>query len=197
MSTPSPAPSAAHEPSGPPGAPAAPRPAPPGPARGSFAMAAVVTAFAVYLTHGLLVMDVREGGDGGPGPRFFPLLVLVLAWVVVAGLALDAVRERRRAHREVRAVGDGAVGDGDEPGTAPTDWRAVALVAATFAVFTAVLVPLGWLVAGTWLFWGTAQALGSRRRLFDAGVALAVASVVQLAFGAGLGLNLPAGLLGL
>ncbi|WP_432497728.1 tripartite tricarboxylate transporter TctB family protein [Kineococcus gypseus] len=171
----------------------------PAPARGSFAMAAVVTGFALYLTHGLVVMDTAGDADG-PGPRFFPVLVLVLAWVVAVGLALDAVRERRAA-RAGRGLGHGAAeedGGGDgEAGTAPTDWRSVALVAGTFAVFTAVLVPLGWLVAGTWLFWGTAQALGSRRRLFDLGVALAVASVVQLVFGAGLGLNLPAGVLAL
>lgn len=194
----------------------------PEPSRGSFAMAAVVTGFALYLTYGLLVMDANEG-EGGPGPRFFPTLVLVLAWVTAVGLVLDAVRERRAARRRAAAprdlppparaatddAGAGTAGlapeDGDAvPGgpvddrpAAPTDWRSVALVAATFVVFIAVLVPLGWLLAGTWLFWGTAQSLGSRRRLFDLGVALAVASIVQLAFRAGLGLNLPAGVLGL
>lgn len=199
----------------------APPLAAPEPSRGSFAMAAVVTGFALYLTYGLLVMEANESSEGGPGPRFFPVLVLVLAWVVAAGLVLDAVRERRAARRGAAAPGpvappparagsgdagagtaglapeDGAAADADDRPPAPTDWRSVALVAGTFAVFTAVLVPLGWLVAGTWLFWGTAQALGSRRRLFDLGVALAVASLVQLAFGAGLGLNLPAGVLAL
>ncbi|WP_432536441.1 tripartite tricarboxylate transporter TctB family protein [Kineococcus arenarius] len=195
--SPSSPPDAPTEPSGSPdGGSTALPPAAPEPSRGSFAMAAVVTGFALYLTYGLVVMDANEGGDGGPGPRFFPVLVLVLAWVVAVGLALDAVRERRRARPRGAAPESGA-GAGDDRPTAPTDWRSVALVAGTFAVFTAVLVPLGWLIAGTWLFWGTAQALGSRRRLFDLGVALAVASVVQLAFGAGLGLNLPAGLLAL
>lgn len=208
---------------------AASRLAAPAPSRGSFAMAAVVTALAVFLTYGLVVMDVQENAEGGPGPQLFPGLVLTLAWVVAVGLVVDAVRERRTAHRastqarstqarstQVRsepaaapsadaAAGsagladavDDEVADEDSRSGAPTDWRSVALVAGTFAVFIAVLVPLGWLVAGTWLFWGTAQSLGSRRRLFDLGVALAVASVVQLAFGAGLGLNLPAGVLAL
>ncbi|WP_298990790.1 tripartite tricarboxylate transporter TctB family protein [uncultured Pseudokineococcus sp.] len=199
----------------------------PEPSRGSPAMALVVTAFALYLTYGLVVMDANTSSEGGPGPRFFPALVLVLAWAVTAGLWVDVVRQRRAARRErdtgsvggapepaparsatddagagtagLAPEGAGTVpgGAGDDRPTAPTDWRSVALVAATFAVFIAVLVPLGWLLAGTWLFWGTAQALGSRRRLFDLGVALAVASVVQLAFRAGLGLNLPAGVLGL
>lgn len=203
----------------------------PEPSRGSPAMALVVTGFALYLTYGLVVMDANASSEGGPGPRFFPVLVLVLAWAVALGLWVDAARQRRAARREgarsttgsptgsaaepapARSVTDDAgagtaglapEGAGTVPGgadddrpTAPTDWRSVVLVAAVFAVFTAVLVPLGWLLAGTWLFWGTAQALGSRRRLFDLGVALAVASVVQLAFRAGLGLNLPAGVLGL
>ncbi|MEJ5945978.1 tripartite tricarboxylate transporter TctB family protein [Pseudokineococcus basanitobsidens] len=219
-----------------------PRTAPPEPSRGSFAMAAAVTGFALFLTYGLVVMDPEESAEGGPGPEFFPVIVLVLAWVVAVGLVVDAVRERRAAHRRLADAGprpagaptdDAAAGsaglattvaadqstadrDTADRGTAdrgtadrgtaqrepdlpvaPTDWRAMVLVAVTFAIFIAVLVPLGWLLAGTWLFWGTAQSLGSRRRLFDVGVALAVAAVVQLAFSAGLGLNLPAGVLAL
>ncbi|MEJ5914567.1 tripartite tricarboxylate transporter TctB family protein [Pseudokineococcus sp. 1T1Z-3] len=220
---PSPAPGAAPD-AGTDAAPDAgtgPAVAAPEPSRGSFAMAAVALGFAVFLTVGVLVMDYR-GDEDAPGPAFFPTLVLLLAWVATVGLAVDAVRERRAASRRVaasadlrdpagaatadatagtaglvEAVGEPGRADAGPPPTAPTDWRAMLLVAGTFAVFVAILVPLGWLVAGTWLFWGVAQALGSRRRLLDLAVGLAIASIVQLAFGAGLGLNLPAGLLGL
>ena len=179
----------------------------PAPSPGSFAMAAVVTGFALYLTYGLLTLDAVEAEEG-PGPAFFPTLVMVLAWAVAVGLVVDAVRQRRAVARTGAAPAPTTGGTNgaplQAPGTqedrteegAPTDWRSAVLVAAVFAVFVAVLEPLGWLLAGTWLFWGTAQALGSRRRLFDLGVALAIASIVQLAFGAGLGLTLPAGVLG-
>lgn len=195
----------------PPQALAAPAPSP-----GSFAMAAVIAGFAVFLTYGLLTLDAVEAEEG-PGPAFFPTLIAVLAWVATVGLVVDAVRRRRAAARHgapsatTRASTSGAASTGgttgaqmQTPGTmedrtdesAGTDWRSALLVAATFAIFIAILQPLGWILAGTWLFWGAAQSLGSRRRLFDLGVALAIASVVQLAFGAGLGLNLPAGVLG-
>ena len=190
----------------PPRALAAPAPSP-----GSFAMAAVVAGFALYLTHGLLTLDAVEAEEG-PGPAFFPTLIMVLAWVVAVGLVIDAIRQRRTAAGHgARPSTSGPASPGGTtgaplraPGTAEdrtdesagTDWRSVVLVAATFAIFIAVLEPLGWILAGTWLFWGAAQSLGSRRRLLDLGVALAIASIVQLAFGAGLGLNLPAGVLG-
>jgi len=167
-----------------------PRPAP-APAPGSFAVAVVVAVLAVYLTYGYLTMDVSEGSEGGPGPRFFPGIVLLVAWGVTVGLVVDAVRARRRARG-----GADLADDAHPDGPAPTDWRAVGTVTGVFAVFVVALVPVGWLLSGAFLFWGVAQALGSRRRLFDAGVGLAIASVVQLVFGAVLGLGLPAGLLG-
>lgn len=181
----------------------------PAPPPGSPAMAAVIAGFAIFLTYGLLTLDAVEAEEG-PGPAFVPTLVVVLAWVVTVGLVVDAVRQRRAAaHHDPSTRAEASTGGAtgatvQAPGTtedrtdesARTDWRSVILVAATFAVFIAILQPLGWLIAGTWLFWGVAQSLGSRRRLFDLGVALALASIVQLAFGAGLGLNLPAGVLG-
>ena len=58
-----------------------------------------------------------------------------------------------------------------------------------------LLRPAGWIIAAAVLFWGVAYALGSRRPVFDISVALVMSSVIQLTFGALLGLNLPAGFL--
>ncbi|NNH24609.1 hypothetical protein HLB09_16250, partial [Pseudokineococcus marinus] len=80
----------------------------PEPSRGSPAMALVVTAFALYLTYGLVVMDANTSSEGGPGPRFFPALVLVLAWAVAAGLWVDVVRQRRAARRDAAGREGGA-----------------------------------------------------------------------------------------
>jgi putative tricarboxylic transport membrane protein len=68
-------------------------------------------------------------------------------------------------------------------------------VLGSLVAFIVLLRPLGWILAAAMLFWGVAYALGSRRPVFDISVALVVSSVIQLAFGYALGLNLPAGFL--
>lgn len=157
----------------------------PGPKPGSLAVAAVVLGVAVYLTYGTVTMEVAASADS-PGPRFFPTLVTVLAYCLVVALVVDAFRAHRSA----------ASRPADPTPTTATDWRAVAGIVVTLAVFTALLRPLGWILAGTLLFYGVAMFLGSRRRVFDLGLALGVSCVIQLIFSAALGLNLPAGLLG-
>ena len=76
------------------------------------------------------------------------------------------------------------------------DWRCLGIVVASLTVFILLLQPVGWLLSAALLFFGVAYALGSRRYLFDAVLSLVFSSVIQLAFVAGLGLNLPAGILG-
>ncbi|MFJ9427506.1 tripartite tricarboxylate transporter TctB family protein [Streptomyces sp. NPDC101249] len=73
-------------------------------------------------------------------------------------------------------------------------WAVTGLVG-TIVAFIALLEPLGWLLSGTMLFWGVARSLGSRRPVFDLFLSLAVSSLVQLSFSAGLGLSLPPGVL--
>ncbi|GAB3273868.1 tripartite tricarboxylate transporter TctB family protein [Kineosporia babensis] len=153
------------------------------PATGSFAIAAVVLGVAVYLTQGLLTMEVPSTADF-PGPRFFPTVVAVLAYILVVALIVQGVRNRALPAQPTRT----------SPGT---DWAAVAGIVATLIVFTLLLRPLGWILAGMLLFYGVAYFLGSRRLVFDLGLALGVSSIVQLVFSAGLGLNLPAGVLGM
>jgi putative tricarboxylic transport membrane protein len=65
----------------------------------------------------------------------------------------------------------------------------------SLVLFIALLRPAGWILAAALLFWGVSYALGARRPIFDASVALVMSSLIQLIFGAGLGLNLPAGFL--
>ncbi len=153
---------------------------------GSFAVAAVVAGVAAYLTYGLLTMDVPDTADF-PGPRFFPTVIAVLAYLLVVALVIQGLRQRTQTHPTQPQGQTSPVG---------TDWVSVAGIVATLLVFTALLRPLGWILAGTLLFYGVAAFLGSRRRLFDLGLALGVSSIVQLIFSAGLGLNLPAGVLG-
>ena len=78
-----------------------------------------------------------------------------------------------------------------------SDWRTVGLM----------LRPASWPSSRSWNRWAgssarrccsgwSAYALGSHRRLFDIGVGLLFSSIIQLAFGAGLGLSLPSGFIG-
>ncbi|NJQ07312.1 tripartite tricarboxylate transporter TctB family protein [Streptomyces lonarensis] len=93
---------------------------------------------------------------------------------------------------ETSAVGGAAV---EEPLRIRSNRPAVLGLVGTVIVFIALLVPLGWIIAGALLFWGVARTLGSRRPVFDIFVAVAMSSSIQLAFSAGLGLNLPPGIL--
>ncbi|MEV7084543.1 tripartite tricarboxylate transporter TctB family protein [Streptomyces sp. NPDC093085] len=103
------------------------------------------------------------------------------------------------------APGGTASGDTAPSGTTPAEpiapvrprsnHLAVAGLVGTVVAFIALLEPLGWLISGALLFWGVARALGSRRTVFDAFLSVAISSTVQLAFSAGLGLNLPPGIL--
>ncbi|MCI9887011.1 tripartite tricarboxylate transporter TctB family protein [Micrococcales bacterium 31B] len=77
-----------------------------------------------------------------------------------------------------------------------TDWRTVGLVVAGLAAFAALLNVLGFVLAAAGLFWLVCFAFGSKRPIFDIAVGVIVSSILQLAFGLGLGLALPAGFFG-
>ncbi|OFT63647.1 tripartite tricarboxylate transporter TctB family protein [Corynebacterium sp. HMSC05E07] len=77
-----------------------------------------------------------------------------------------------------------------------SDWRTLGAVLASVLGFIIVLPVLGWVLAAAALFWLVAHFLGSSRPIFDIWVSLIVASVIQLIFGALMGLNLPTGFVG-
>ncbi|WP_314035391.1 tripartite tricarboxylate transporter TctB family protein [Dietzia sp. CH92] len=82
-----------------------------------------------------------------------------------------------------------------DPGYVPVDYRTTGIVLAGLVGFALLLQPVGWLVTASALFWVVSHALGSKRPLFDVAVSVIVASVIQIAFSAGLGLGLPPGIL--
>ncbi|MCC5784223.1 hypothetical protein CK505_16325 [Kocuria sp. WN036] len=149
------------------------------------AVPALLVAIGGYLTYGLVTMEVPASA-AWPGPGFFPTIITGLLFVVAAAMTVQILRAHRGTHPSERA----------RDGRPRTDWVATGTVVASFLVFAAVLLPLGWILAGTVLFWGVARGLGSRRRLFDLLVALGMSCLIQLAFSAGLGLRLPPGILG-
>ncbi|XNZ00786.1 tripartite tricarboxylate transporter TctB family protein [Micrococcus luteus] len=163
----------------------------------------ILAAFSTYLLVGVFTMEVPEGTDP-PGPAFFPTIVLVAGYVVAVLLALrivktpepaepatfgeheDVSEEERLAAEEASAV--------EYPTF--TDWRCVAWALGGFLAFSALLQFAGWIIAAALLFWCVARAMDSRTPLRDLVVALTVSSLVYLAFGVALGLNLPSGLIG-
>ena len=67
---------------------------------------------------------------------------------------------------------------------------------ATLVAFTLVLEPLGWLISATLLFVGMSLALGGRHHLRALVIGLGLASLIQVVFSGLLGMQLPAGILG-
>lgn len=178
--------------------------------RSELLVAVVLYALAVFLTVGTATMNVQ--GSATPGPRFFPVLVCILLYAVATALTISVLRNpsvpdtrKHPDHENFSAdmLRDLAGLPADRTQAAPagswrtySDWRTIGLVLMGLVTFTAVLNLLGWILSAAFLFWIICYALGSRRPAFDAGVSLLFASAIQLAFNAGLGLNLPSGFLG-
>jgi putative tricarboxylic transport membrane protein len=152
-----------------------------------------------------LTMHVPDN-SASPGPQLFPAIVAVLMLVLGAALVVQVALRPAAPEPEgtdhsggdAGVVGDLVEGRGPAAGApaAHSDWRAVGTVLGSVVLFALLLQPVGWLLSGALLFFGVTWAFGGRRPLFEAAVALAYSSVVQLAFVGGLGLNLPAGILG-
>ncbi|MBB3049535.1 putative tricarboxylic transport membrane protein [Prauserella isguenensis] len=177
--------------------------------RGELLVAGTVAVIGVVVGVRTVTMDVPDNG-AFLGPQFFPYIVSGLLLVLSA---LLVVQHLRGAPADTAAVGttdthkadaddvaDGAAGRGEaasESDVPPAiDWKPFGLVAATLVLHVVLLEPLGWLIAGAGLFFGVSYALGGRNVLRDLGVAFVMSSVAQLAFSAGLGMSLPAGILG-
>ncbi|MBD8207690.1 tripartite tricarboxylate transporter TctB family protein [Microbacterium sp. CFBP 8790] len=166
------------------------------------------------MTHGTVTMQV-PADVAVPGPQFFPMLVSGFLWLAGVGLLVEVLRTTRRSHvaddpveisnemledlgaidetGEIRVVSPEDVASSSAP--ARVDWRTLGITVVSLAAFIVVLPVLGWLLSAAALFWVLSWAFGSRRPLLDVGVSVIVSSLVQLAFGAGLGLSLPAGIL--
>lgn len=185
--------------------------------RSELIVVAGVIALAVALTAGIVTMEIPEG-TAFPGPTFFPIIVAVFLYVVGVALAIDVLRAPQRPHvaddpveisdemlrdlggidatSEIRVVSpeDSAPGAGASARGA-VDVKTVVITIGALAGFILVLPIVGWLLSAAALFWVIAWAFGSRRPLMDIAIGVIMSASVQLAFGAGLGLSLPAGFL--
>jgi putative tricarboxylic transport membrane protein len=165
---------------------------------------ALMLVIGIGLVVGTVTMDV-PANTASPGPQVFPAIIAALVIVLAVLLAVDVLRKPEADVVEVAQPAAPGQPDDDlvlddegepQPLRPTSNHRALLGALLTVVVFIAALTPLGWLLSGALLFWGVARALGSQRPLFDIVLSLAISSIVQLAFSAGLGLNLPPGVLG-
>jgi putative tricarboxylic transport membrane protein len=143
---------------------------------------AVLAAFILLL--GVFVAvetaTLRTGpGYAAIGPKLFP-------WLVAAGLLLVGIALLHGARA-------GAVA---HPIGFDLDLPPIVAVTAGLVLQMVLMKPAGFVIATAVLFVAVTYALGSRRILLNVAVGLVLCAVTYVAFTRGLGLVLPAGMLG-
>jgi len=145
----------------------------------------------IFLAVGSLTIELGSGYDR-IGPRFFPYLVAAGLMLTGGWLALSSVKR-----------GDGgasaflsakAVAKADVETTAdklPLLWIGAGLLSSVVLFEMA-----GFILSSSVLFWMVARSFRSQRPIRDLGVAVVLSTLVYVAFTRGLGLVLPAGVLG-
>ncbi|MFC7531945.1 tripartite tricarboxylate transporter TctB family protein [Actinoplanes sp. GCM10030250] len=153
--------------------------------RAQYGMCAFLAVLGLLVIADALGTGQATSSNDPIGPRPVPILLGALLLIVAAVYAADVARGGR---------GEPEGGEDVDP-TSPIDWRTVLLVSAAFAVNALLIEPLGWVISGSLLFWSAAFALGARRHLLTAAVAVALALITFYGFAIGLGVSLPAGVL--
>lgn len=180
--------------------------------RSELGFVALILVVATGLLLGTLGMEVL--GQSRPGPQFFPVVVAIILYAAAIAITVSVITRPTLPDGEphpgrgnfsadllidISDVGEERVrrrySKYTDDYATYSDWRTVGMVVGGIVLFILILNPVGWILSATILFWIVARALGSRRPLIDLGVALLFASVIQLAFNAGLGLPLPPGFL--
>jgi putative tricarboxylic transport membrane protein len=153
--------------------------------RSEYGVALFLGALGLLVIVSALLLPESRIARGPVGPAAVPILVGGLLVIVSVFLALDI---KRGGRGEPEGGEDIELGGG-------TDWRTIAIVAASFLANALLIEPLGWPVSGAILFWGAAFALGSRHYIRDAAIAIALGVGSWYLFVLGLGISLPVGIL--
>lgn len=132
----------------------------------------------IYLAVGSFTIQLGSGYDR-IGPRFFPYLVA--AGLILSGSWLAFVTRNRKKTED----------RGGRTRALPLIWLTLGLL-----LSLVLLEPAGFVLSSSVLFWMVARSFRSERPVRDAGVALVLSTLVYFTFTRGLGLVLPAGVLG-
>lgn len=130
------------------------------------------------------VFQIRAEGFSMQGPRFFPLIA-VLLWLALSVTYL--------VQHGVRFVRD----RGGLPAEPFAHTRALLVLVVLLVVYAYVLEPVGYVISTFVLFVASARALGSRKLPRDLVIGAVLSIVVYLAFTRALNVHLPEGVLGL
>lgn len=158
--------------------------------RAGLAIPLLMVVIATYMLISQFAMDVADDVDR-PGPQFVPGLIIVALYAIAALLAIDIIRKPQPPEMAVLT-------DPDEVGKVHawyTDWPRLAWAVGGFAVFIALLLPIGWVLSAAVLFWCIARSMGSTRHFFDISLGLFFSSTIYLIFGVALAVDLPSGLI--
>ncbi len=145
-----------------------------------FAVAVVALGGFALVNAGTINVPITAGAMG---PRVMPYLVGGLLVLSGLGVLVTLLRGGR---------GEAEDGEDVDP-HANTDWATVAILVAIVVVHILLIRPVGWPLAATVLFGGTAVTLGARPVWRAIALGLVVALLIQAAMAGGLGVSLPAG----
>lgn len=153
--------------------------------RAQYGMCAGLAGLGVLLLVDAARLAPVQSSNDALGPKPVPIVLGVLLLVVALFYAIDIWRG-----------GVGAAEEGEDVDlSAGSDWKTVGLLVVVFGVGAALIAPLGWVIAGSLLFWGCAFALGNRHHIRGLVIGVAISLITFYAFAIGLGVNLPAGIL--
>lgn len=157
----------------------------PGGDRAQYGMCAGLAGLGALLLVDASRLGAAQSSNDALGPKPVPIILGVLLLVVSVCYAIDTYRG-----------GVGASDEGEDVDLSePADWKTVGLLIVVFGLSAALIQPLGWVIAGTLLFWGCAFALGNRHHIRGLLIGVAISLITFYAFAIGLGVNLPAGVL--
>lgn len=120
------------------------------------------------------------------GPRDFPRVIGAALVLLGIWYAIDVIRNSPAAP---------SADSEDADASLPADWRVLGMLAAVLSIYALLMKPAGFVLASSWLFLGTAFALGSRQFLRDAALGIILSTLAYLLFSEYLGIRLPAGVL--
>jgi putative tricarboxylic transport membrane protein len=149
---------------------------------GEMVLALLLAALGVYLLVDAGAIAV-PGSSNTVGPRFFPYAIGGLTVLTGAALAIRTLRGDRGPSDDSEDV------DLD----APTDWRAVAIIAVAFLAHALLINVIGWPLAVALMFAAVAWALGASGVVRPFLIGLLASCVIWIIFVKALNVALPGG----
>ena len=148
-----------------------------------------VCAFLAVLGVVILVDAAGLGNNSTGTDPLGPRTVPVVLGIALVGLAIGLVVATMRGRRPDLEGGE------DVDLAQKADLKTVLLLIGVFVANILLIEPLGWVISGSLLFYGSALALGSRHYIRTLVIAVALSLITFYGFAIGLGVGLPAGIL--